>query len=118
LGKLDPLGERFVSFGEAVPKCEDVFRGDLINWTITEFPGIPLDVGPVGSHWIALKKLYPRKPCRPPMQSWRRPPLQRESTMRWFSRVVHFSFPFLVHFCIPGDTPSIICNIHPCVLER
>ena len=61
LGKLDPPGERFVSFGEAVPKCEDVFRGDLINGTITEFPDIPLDVGPVGSHWIALKKLYPRK---------------------------------------------------------
>ncbi len=61
LGKADPLGVRFVSFGEAVQKCEDVFRGDLINVTITEFPDIPLDDGPVRSHWIALKKLYPRK---------------------------------------------------------
>ena len=23
-----------------------------------------------------------------------------------FSGVVHFSFPFLVHFCSPGDTPA------------
>jgi len=25
--------------------------------------------------------------------------------MRCHSRVVHFSFPFLVHYRIPGDTP-------------
>lgn len=48
--KLEPLVERVVSFGKVVQKYEGVFRADLINGTITEYPDIPLDVGPVGSH--------------------------------------------------------------------
>ena len=52
LGKSDSLGVGFVSLCEAVQEGEDVFRGDLVNRTITEFPDIPLDDGPVGSHRI------------------------------------------------------------------
>ncbi len=52
LGKTDPLGVGFVSLGEAVQECKDLFRGDLVDGTITEFPDISLDDGPVGSHHI------------------------------------------------------------------
>ncbi len=61
MGIADPLGVKLVAFGEAVQKGEDMLRSDLINVTITEFPDITLDDGPVRLHWIALKKLYPRK---------------------------------------------------------
>ena len=43
---------RKIIVGEAVQEGEDVFRGDLINRTITEFFDIPIDDGPVGSHRI------------------------------------------------------------------
>jgi hypothetical protein len=43
-------------------------------------------------------------PCTPPMKSWRRPPLKGWLTITWLSGVVHFSFPFLVHYRIPDDT--------------
>ena len=52
LGKTDPLGVGFVSFGEAVQKGEDVFRGDLVDGAITEFFDIPFDDCLVGSHRI------------------------------------------------------------------
>ena len=52
MGKADPFGVGFVSLGEAVQESEDVFRGDLVDGSITEFPDIPLDDGPVGSHRI------------------------------------------------------------------
>ena len=52
LGKTDPLGVGFVAFGEAVQEGEDVFRGDLIDRTITELTDESLDDGPVGSHRI------------------------------------------------------------------
>mgnify|MGYP001822786119 CR=1 FL=1 len=41
-----------VAVGEAVQEGEDVFRGDLIDGTITKFPDVPLDDGPVGSYRI------------------------------------------------------------------
>jgi hypothetical protein len=37
LGIADPFGVRIVPFGEAVQEGEEVFRGDLIDGTITEF---------------------------------------------------------------------------------
>jgi hypothetical protein len=43
---------RKIIVGKAVQEGEDVFRGDLINRTITEFFDIPIDDGPVGSHRI------------------------------------------------------------------
>ena len=49
---MDPLGVGFVSFGEAVQEGEDVFRGDLVDRTITKFFDIPLDDCPVGSNRI------------------------------------------------------------------
>jgi hypothetical protein len=52
LGKTDSLGVGFVSFGEAVQEGEDLFRGDLVDGSITEFLDKPLDDGPVGSHRI------------------------------------------------------------------
>jgi hypothetical protein len=42
----------FISFGEAVQEGEDVFRGDLIDGTITEFFNEPLDNGLIGSDRI------------------------------------------------------------------
>ena len=52
MGKTDSFGVGFVSFGEAVQEGEDLFRGDLVDGSITEFIDIPLDDGPVGSHRI------------------------------------------------------------------
>ena len=52
LGKTDPLGVGFVAFGEAVQECKDLFRGDLVDGSITEFLDKPLDDGPVGSHRV------------------------------------------------------------------
>jgi hypothetical protein len=52
LGKTDSFGVGFVSLGEAVQECKDLFRGDLLNGTITEFLDKPLDDGPVSSHRI------------------------------------------------------------------
>ncbi len=52
LEKADPFGVGFISFGESVQKSEDVFRGDMVDGSITEFFDIPLDDGPVGSHRI------------------------------------------------------------------
>jgi hypothetical protein len=52
LGKTDSFGVGFVSLGEAIQECEDVFRGDLVDGSITEFFDIPLDDGPVGSNRI------------------------------------------------------------------
>jgi hypothetical protein len=39
----DVFGVRFVAFGEAVQESEDLFRGDLINGTISEFPDKSFD---------------------------------------------------------------------------
>jgi hypothetical protein len=50
LGITDSLSVGLVAFGEAVQECEDVFRGDLVDGSITEFFDIPLDDGPVVSH--------------------------------------------------------------------
>jgi hypothetical protein len=52
LGKTDSFGVGFVSFGEAVQECKDLFRGDLLDGTIAEFMDKPFDDGPVGSHRI------------------------------------------------------------------
>jgi hypothetical protein len=52
LGITDSFGVGFVAFGEAVQEGEDVFRGDLVDGSITEFFDIPFDDGPVGSHRI------------------------------------------------------------------
>ena len=43
---------RFVPFGEAVLKDEEVFRNDLVGRIIAEFLDKPFDDGPVGSHRI------------------------------------------------------------------
>ena len=42
----------FIPFGEAVQEGEDVFRGDLIDGTITEFFNEPLNNGLIGSDRI------------------------------------------------------------------
>ena len=52
MGKTDPFGVGFVSLGEAVQEGKDVFRGDMVDRSITEFLDIPLDDGLVGSHRI------------------------------------------------------------------
>jgi len=52
LGKADPFGVGFVSLGEAIQTCKDLFRGYLVDWSITEFPDISIDDGPVGSRRI------------------------------------------------------------------
>ena len=55
LGKADPFGVGFVSFGEAVQECKDLFRGYLLNGTIAEFMDKPFDDGLVGSHRIFFR---------------------------------------------------------------
>jgi hypothetical protein len=35
LGIADPFGVGFVSLGEAIQKCKDLFRGDLVDGTIS-----------------------------------------------------------------------------------
>jgi len=52
LGITDSLGVGFVSFGEPVQECKDLFRGDLFDRTITEFLDKPFHDGPVSSHRI------------------------------------------------------------------
>ena len=52
LGITDTLCVGFVSFGEAIQECKDLFRGDLVDGAITEFMDKPLDDGPLGSHRI------------------------------------------------------------------
>jgi hypothetical protein len=55
LGKADSFGVGFVSLGEAIQECEDVFRCDLVDGTITKLFDIPLDDGLVGSHRFFFK---------------------------------------------------------------
>jgi hypothetical protein len=52
LGKANPFGVGFVSFGKAVHECEDVFRCNLVDGSITEFFDVTLDDCLVGSHRI------------------------------------------------------------------
>ncbi len=52
MGKTDSLGVGFVAFGEAVQESEDVFRGNLVDGSITEFFDVALDDSPVGSDRI------------------------------------------------------------------
>ena len=48
----DSLGVGFISFGETVQECEDLFRGDLLDGAITKFLDKPFDDGPADSHRI------------------------------------------------------------------